>query len=57
MTSDEPGADESPLFQRLDGIAVGRQRPNFFIIFQPPQNSVAAERISFKLVSTLDVRK
>ena len=51
------GADESALFQRLDGIAIGRQRACFFIIFQVPQNWVAAERISFKLVSVLDVRK
>jgi hypothetical protein len=51
------GADESALFQRLDRIAIGRQRANFFITFQPPQNWVAAERISFKLVSVLDVRK
>ena len=29
----------------------------FFVIFQPPQNWVAAERISFKLVTILDVRK
>jgi hypothetical protein len=51
------GADESALFHRLDGIAIGRQRAYFFIIFQPSQNWVAAERISFKLVSVLDVRK
>src|SRR5258708_31273683 len=51
------GADESALFHRLDGIAIGRERANFFIIFQPPQNWVAAERISFKLESVLDVRK
>jgi hypothetical protein len=36
------GADESALFHRLDGIAIGRQRAYFFIIFQPPQNGVAA---------------
>ena len=51
------GTDESALFRRLDGIAIGRPRPHFFIIFQPPQNWVAAERISFKRVSVLDVRK
>jgi hypothetical protein len=51
------GADESVLFHRLDGIAIGRQRSYFFIVFQTPQNWVAAERISFKLVSVLDVRK
>src|ERR1035441_4403235 len=51
------GADESALFQRLDGIAIGRQRAYFFIVFQTPQNWVAAERISFKLVPVLDVRK
>jgi len=51
------GADESALFHRLDGIAIGRERAYFFIIFQPPQNWVAAERISFKLESVLDVRK
>jgi len=51
------GADESALFHRLDGVAIGRQRAYLFIIFQPPQNWVAAERISFKLVSVLDVRK
>jgi hypothetical protein len=51
------GADESAVFHRLDGIAIGRQRAYFFIIFQVPQNWVAAERISFKLVSMLDVRK
>jgi hypothetical protein len=45
------GADESALFHRFDGIAIGRQRVYFFIIFQPPQDWVAAERISFKLVS------
>ena len=47
----------SALFQRLDGIAIGRQRAYFFIVFQPPQVWVAAERISFKLVSVLDVGK
>ena len=51
------GADESALFQRLDGIAIGRLRAYFFIIFQVPQDWFAAERIGFKLVSTLDVRK
>ncbi len=51
------GADESALFHRLDGIAIGSQRAHFFIIFQPPQNWVTAERISFKLVSVLEVRK
>src|ERR1039457_438754 len=51
------GADESALFHRLDGIASGGQRASFFVIFQPPQNWVAAERISFKLVSALDVRQ
>src|ERR1035437_8718237 len=51
------GADESALFHRLDGVAIGRQRAYLFIIFQPPQNWVTAERISFKLVSVLDVRK
>ena len=51
------GADEPALFQRLDGIAIGGQRAYFFIIFQPPQNWVAAERISFKLVPVLDVRQ
>jgi hypothetical protein len=50
-------ADEPALFHRLDGIAIGRQRAYLFIVFQPPQNWVAAERISFKLVSVLDVRK
>jgi len=51
------GADESAPFHRLDGIAIGRQRAHLFIIFQPPQNWIAAERISFKLVAVLDVRK
>jgi len=51
------GADESAPFHRLDGIAIGRQRAYFFIVFQTPQNWVAAERISFKLVSVSDVRK
>ena len=51
------GADESTPFHRFDGIAIGGQRAYFFIIFQPPQNWVAAERISFKLVSILDVRQ
>jgi len=51
------GADESALFHRLNGIAIGRQRTYFFTIFQPPQNGVAAERISFKLVAVLEVRK
>ena len=53
------GADESALFHRLDGIAIGRQRAHFFIIFifQPPENWAAAERISFKLASVLDVRQ
>ena len=50
------GTDESALFHRLDGIAIGRPRAYFFVIFQPPQNWIAAERISFKLVSLLDVR-
>jgi hypothetical protein len=52
-----PGADESALFRRFDGIAIGGQRAYSFTIFQPPQNWVAAERISFKLASVLDVRK
>jgi hypothetical protein len=51
------GADESALFHRLDGIAIGRQSAYFFIIFQAPQNWVAAERISFELISVFDVRK
>jgi hypothetical protein len=51
------GADESAVFHCFDGIAIGRQRSHFFIIFQVPQNWVAAERIRFKLVSMLDVRK
>jgi hypothetical protein len=51
------GADESVLFQRLDRIAIGRQRTHFFIIFQPPQNWIAAERIRFKLVALLHVRQ
>src|ERR1039457_1168515 len=51
------GADEPALFHGFDGIAIGRQRAYFFIIFQPSQNWVATERISFKLVSVLDVRK
>jgi hypothetical protein len=49
--------NESAPFHRLEGIAIGRQRAYFFIVFQPPQDWVAAERISFKLVSVLDVRK
>ena len=51
------GADESALFRRFDGIAIGGQRAYSFTIFQPPQNWVAAERISFELASVLDVRK
>ena len=51
------GGDESAPFHRLDGIAIGRQRAYFLIVFRTPQNWVAAERISFKLVSVLDVRK
>ena len=51
------GTDEAALLHRLNGMAIGRQRAYFFVIFQPPQNWVAAERISFKLVSVLDVRK
>jgi hypothetical protein len=47
------GADESALFHRLDGIAIGRQMTYFFIIFQPPQNWVAAERISFSWYPSL----
>ena|ERR1017187_74091 len=43
------GADESAPFHRFDGVAIGRQGAHFFIIFQSPQNWVAAERISFKL--------
>ena len=51
------GADESPPFQRFDGIAIGGQRAYFFIFFQTPQNWIAAEQISLKLVSILDVRQ
>ncbi len=51
------GADESAPFHRLEGIVIGRQRTYFFIIFQPPQDWVTTERISFKLVAVLDVRK
>ena len=51
------GTDESALFQCLDGIAIGRQSAYFFIIFQSTQNCVAAERISFELISVFDVRK
>ena len=51
------GADESALFQRLDGIAIGRQRAYFYIILQSPQNWIAAERISFKLLALLHVRQ
>jgi hypothetical protein len=51
------GADESALFHRLDRSAIGRQSAYFFFVFQPPQKWVAAERISFKLVSVLDMRE
>src|ERR1700733_15801082 len=51
------GADESALFHRFDGIAIGGQWAYSFTIFQPPQNWVAAERISFKLAFVLDVRQ
>ncbi|HEV8047151.1 MAG TPA: hypothetical protein VGP35_05455 [Terriglobales bacterium] len=51
------GVDESTLLHRLDGIAIGRKSAYFLIIFQGPQDWVAAEGISFKLVSILDVRK
>lgn len=51
------GADESLLFHRLDRISIGRQRAYFFIIFQVPQNRVAAERICFKLESVFQVRQ
>jgi hypothetical protein len=61
------GCQSSPLYakfwltggtsERLDGITIGRQRAYFFTIFQVPQNWVAVQRISFKLVSTFDVRK
>ena len=37
------GRNESALFHRFDGIATGGQRAHFFIIFQPPQNWIAAE--------------
>ena len=45
------GDDESTPFHRLDGIAISRQRTYFFIIFQPPQNWVAAKRISSRICS------
>jgi len=51
------GRNDSAPFHRLDSIAIGRQRTYFFIIFQPPQDWVTAERISFKLVSVLDVQE
>src|SRR5580700_10515118 len=51
------GANESAPFQRLDGISIRGQRTYFLIVFQPPQNGVAAEGVSFKLVSVLHVRK
>ena len=51
------GHNESETFHRLDGIAIGGQRTYFFIVFQPPQEWVTAERISFKLVSVLNVRR
>ncbi len=51
------GTDESALFHRLDRTATGRKGAYFFIVFQTPQNWVATERIGFKLVSDLDVRK
>ena len=51
------GDDESTFFHRLDRISIGRQRAYFFIIFQLPQNRVAAERICFKLVSVFHVRQ
>ena len=37
------GADESAPFHRPDGIAIGGQRAYFFIVFQTPQNWIAAE--------------
>ena len=49
--------DESALFHRFDGIAISGQGAYFFIVIQAPQNWVAPERISLKLVSVLDVRK
>jgi len=51
------GADESALLQRLDGIAIGRESAYYFVVLQSAQNRVAAERISFKMVSVLDVRQ
>ena len=51
------GMDESAFFHRLDCISIGRQRSYFFIVFQVPQNRVAAERISFKLVAVFQVRE
>ncbi len=51
------GADESAPFERLDGIAIGREGADYFVVFQWAENWVAAERISFKLVSVLDVRQ
>ena len=51
------GADESALFQRLNRIAIGRKGADYFVVFQSAQNRVAAERISFKPVSVLDVRQ
>jgi hypothetical protein len=38
------GVDESAPFHRLDGIAIGRQRAYFFIVFQTPQSWVCTER-------------
>ena len=49
------GTNEAALFQRLDGIAIGGKGTDFLVVFQVPQNWVAAERIGFKLVSILDV--
>ncbi len=51
------GADESALFQRLNGIAISRQRAYLFIIFQAPQNWIATQRIGFKLLALLHVQK
>jgi len=49
--------DESAPLETFDGVAIGGQGAYFVIVLRSPQNRVAAERISFKLVSVLDVRQ
>jgi hypothetical protein len=51
------GRNQPSLFHRFYSAAIGRERADYFVVFQSAQDRIAAERISFKLVAVSHVRQ